>query len=142
MKERKHMDLERLKHDLKRYEGLKLKPYRDTVGKWTIGVGRNLTDVGISHEEAEMLLVHDIKRAQEAAQRIVPAFIYLNDVRQDVLINMVFNMGAARFRGFKKMLSAIEEGDTERVASEMLDSRWARQVDARATELAERYRTG
>ncbi len=55
----------KLIEQLKRHEGVKLKPYFCTQGKCTIGVGRNLEDVGISEEEAEMLLINDIERATD-----------------------------------------------------------------------------
>ena len=57
------LDLDALRSELRRDEGVRLKPYRDTVGKITIGVGRNLTDVGITPDEADVLLDHDIAAA-------------------------------------------------------------------------------
>uniref|UniRef100_A0A7V2F643 Lysozyme n=1 Tax=Rhodothermus marinus TaxID=29549 RepID=A0A7V2F643_RHOMR len=133
---------ERLRRMLIVHEGLRLKPYRDAVGKLTIGYGRNLEDVGISLEEAELMLEHDLDRAIQAAKEVVPGFDVLDEVRQAVLVNMAFNIGRAGLASFKRMRAALALGDFERAASEMLDSLWARQVGRRAQELAEMMRTG
>lgn len=134
------MNLERLKSDLVRHEGLRLKPYLDTVGKLTIGVGRNLTDNGISSEEAIYLLDNDIAE-RLADPRLHGILEGHDDVRQEVLINMSF-MGVEKLLGFKKMLIALRDRDYDEAANQMLDSRWARQVKGRAVELAKRMKTG
>jgi len=82
----------KLTEQLTRHEGLRLKPYADTVGKLTIGVGRNLDDVGITEDEALMMLENDIKIARDELLSHFPAFNSLHDARLDCLINMVFNM--------------------------------------------------
>jgi len=125
-----------------KHEGLRLKPYRDTVGKLTIGVGRNLDDMGITREEAIFLLENDIARAETDLHRAFLWFPLRNKVRKIVLINMVFNLGMTRFRMFKKLIRAIEDRDWERAAKEMLNSRWAKQVGRRASELAQMMRSG
>ena len=136
------MDRYRTKQMIKRHEGLRLKPYRDTVGKLTIGYGRNLEDVGISLEEAELMLEHDLDRAIQAAREVIPGFDELDEVRQAVLVDMAFNLGRAGLGGFRRCRAALALGDFERAASEMLDSLWARQVGRRAEELAEMMRSG
>jgi len=136
------MDRYRIKQMLKRHEGLRLKPYRDTVGKLTIGYGRNLEDDGISLEEAELMLENDLDRAVKAARDVVAGFDELDEVRQAVLVDMAFNLGRAGLASFQKMRAALALGDFERAAAEMLDSLWARQVGRRARELAEMMRTG
>lgn len=125
-------------------EGLRLKPYRDTVGKLTIGIGRNLDDVGISKDEAFYLLENDIQRAIQDATDIfgTSAWLSLDEVRQAVILDMLFNLGKSRFLTFKKFIQAVKEKDFERAAEEMLDSRWARQVKKRAERLAYMMRTG
>lgn len=130
-----------LKDMLVRHEGLRLKPYRDTVGKLTIGVGRNLDDNGISAEEAMLMLDADIVDHSREAQKL-PVFVKLDMVRQDVLIDMTFNLGLPRLQGFKKFLAALEARDWPQAAKEMLDSKWATQVGSRATELARMIETG
>lgn len=119
-----------------RHEGLKLKPYKDTVGKWTIGVGRNLDDVGLTENEARYLLENDLGRIRAELDDALPWWRALDDPRQTVLLNMAFNLGLTRLMGFTKFLHALSHGDYERAAGEMLDSTWAKQVHRRAVELA------
>jgi len=124
-----------------KHEGLRLKPYKDTVGKLTIGYGRNLDDIGISHTEAEFLLENDIAHALSAA-KTYPWFSSLSEVRQAVIIDMIFNLGNTGFSKFKATHAAIEEGDYNLAAEHMLDSRWASQVGRRAHEDAQMMRSG
>ena len=119
------------------HEGVRLKPYRDTVGKLTIGVGRNLDDVGISHDEAMMLLDHDIDRALGGGAATWPWFADLAPARQIVLVDMAFNLGIGGLKRFRRMLAALEAGDHATAAGQMLDSVWAHQVGARARRLAQ-----
>ncbi len=131
-----------LSEDLERDEGLRLKPYTDTVGKLTIGIGRNLDDVGISEVEARMMLQEDIRRAGKALDSRLPWWRTMADERQDVLLNMAFNLGIGRLLGFKDALAKMQAKDWAGAASELLDSTWAKQVGARATRLAEQMRRG
>lgn len=121
---------------LLRHEGMALKPYRDTIGKLTIGCGRNLDDVGISKAEAMILLEHDALIAIGGARGLVPMFDLLTRPRQLALIDMAFNLGSGRLAKFHDMLKAISLGDYSGAAAEMLDSKWAEQVGNRAHELA------
>ena len=127
---------------LKRHEGVKLKPYIDTVGKLTIGIGRNLDDVGISMIEAEFMLKHDIQAAEFELHHALPFARVMDGVRHDALVNMVFNMGINRFLKFKKTIAYLENAQYDEAATEMLDSKWANQVGYRAIELSEQIRTG
>ena len=124
-------------------EGLRLKPYRDTVGKLTIGVGRNLDDVGISEDEALYLLNNDIKKAKEDVKKVFGEMFYeLDSIRQAVLIDMMFNLGLPRFLTFRKFIQAVKEKDFKKASIEMLNSRWATQVKKRAERLSYMMRTG
>lgn len=127
---------------LKVHEGLKLKPYQDTVGKLTIGYGRNLDDNGISELEASMLLMNDAYDAWDTAERLVSMWASLNEVRQSVLAEMVFNLGETRLRGFKRVLEAVDALRYGDAAKEMRSSLWATQVGHRAETLAKRMATG
>lgn len=128
--------------DLKRDEGMRLRPYRDTVGKLTIGYGRNLDDRGITAEEAEMMLQHDLATAERECAISFDWFAALDDARQSVLVNMAFNLGLSRLRGFGVMLACVREGDYAQAAEEMLRSKWAKQVGGRADRLAAQMRYG
>jgi lysozyme len=131
-----------LEEQLERDEGLRLRPYRDSVGKLTIGVGRNLDDVGISHDEAMALLANDIKNAQGQIERELPWAEGLDPVRHAALVNMCFNLGIGRLGGFVNFLVALQAGDYKRASIEMLNSLWARQVGPRAERLALQIETG
>lgn len=125
-----------------RDEGLKLRPYRDTVGKLTIGVGRNLDDVGISEAEARVLLASDILHAQRMLEQSYPWYVGLNDARRGALINMTFNMGIAGLATFRQFLVALSSGEYASAARHMLDSKWAEQVGSRAQRLAIQVESG
>lgn len=118
-----------------RHEGLRLKPYLDTAGKLTIGVGRNLDDKGITHAEAIALLDKDIADATNDCLHAFPWFADLTQERQWVIVSMVFNMGLAGVQKFKRMIGYLELGDYAGAAKEMRESRWAKQVGVRADEL-------
>ena len=127
--------------DLKRDEGFKSKPYKDTVGKLTIGYGRNLDDVGISQREAEELLRYDVT----VANRELLSFSWYDDLttnRKRALINMMYNLGFTKFRKFKKMIAAFEREDYYGAAYEATNSKWATQVGVRASRIEALIRQG
>jgi len=140
------MNIDRLMNILIRHEGLRLKPYCDKTGrefrspeecgKLTIGVGRNLEDRGITEEEAMFLLYNDVMNVIDDVRDTIPFFNDLDSVRQEVVVNMAFNLGIGGLLDFVRMLDALQEGDYKRAAKEMLDSLWAKQVKRRAEELA------
>jgi lysozyme len=128
---------------LKRDEGERLKPYRCTAGKLTIGVGRNLEDVGITKEESDYLLANDISRVTVEITRHLPWALKLDDARFSVILSMVFQMGMGGVRNFRKFLNALQMGDYTKASIEMMDSKWAQHDSpARAKRLAEVMRTG
>src|SRR3990167_4486964 len=86
----------RLKEELKRDEDNKQFPYEDTVGKLTIGVGHNLTDLGLPPQIVDALLDLDIHQAARDVHAIYPEWETLSDARQRVLLNMSFNLGRTR----------------------------------------------
>lgn len=130
-----------LENMLIRHEGLKLKPYRCTAGKLTIGVGRNIEDNGITEVEARMMLRNDIEVSRSPLLKL-KWFTELNPARQDVVINMVFNLGLSRFLKFKKTIAFLQDKQWENASIEMLNSSWAKQVGNRAQELAAIIVTG
>lgn len=130
-----------LKDWIKAHEGFRSKPYLDTVGKTTIGWGRNLSDNGISNEEAELMLDNDIENCQKELSSFDWYYSQPLHVR-DALINMCFNLGLPRLLGFKRMIAALEKKDYTTAAAEALDSRWAKQVGQRAKDVACMMREG
>lgn len=123
-------------------EGERSKPYVDTVGKITIGIGRNLTDNGLSPDEIEFLFRNDANRVEAELTHAFAWFPTLDTIRQRVLLDMNFNLGISRLRLFIEMLAAVEIGDYARAADEMLQSHWAKQVGRRAIRLAAMMRDG
>lgn len=126
---------------IKRHEGYSRTVYRCTANRQTIGFGRNLDDVGISREEAEWLLNRDIDRAI-ASLRTEPYWLDLSDVRQAVLIDMVFNLGWAGFAKFARLRMALRRKDWDAAANEMRDSQWFKQVGTRSQRLMVMMRSG
>lgn len=137
---------------LRRHEGLRLKPYNDTEGVRTIGYGHNMSAVsdeartryethGITEQEAETLLRLDVTRAVDACMQY-KWFDELDDIRKCVVINMMFNLGAVRFAKFKNMIMMLDAQNYSVAASQMVASKWYKQVKLRAHELVQQMRTG
>lgn len=127
---------------IKRDEGWRSHPYRDSVGKITIGYGRNLDDVGISQEEGDVLLANDKKAAVVALEATLPWVMELDEIRKGVLLAMTFNMGIGGLQQFKDMLAKTKAGDYAGASQAMLNSKWAQQVGARAQRLAVQMESG
>lgn len=136
------MNKTKLAEQLKKHEGLRLKPYTDTVGKLTLGIGRNLEDKGITEREALFMLSNDVDYFYNQLNKNLTWFKLLDDARQNVLVNMAFNLGIRGLLTFKMTLSLIEYGDYDNAATEMLNSVWAYQVGQRAIELSKQMATG
>jgi len=132
----RQMDLTQVRKRLIEHEGIKLKPYHCTAGKLTIGVGRNLDDRGISQATATQMLEEDIDIVLDELKRAVPSWSNLAWNYQEALVDLAFNMGVPKLMMFVKMLGAIEAGDGDKAASELLDSRYAQQVGQRAQNIA------
>lgn len=125
-----------------KHEGRRLKPYRCSQGKLTIGYGRNLDDNGISEAEAMNMLDNDILETIESLQINYSWFRILDSVRADAIMDMCYQLGFPTLNKFKKMIAAIHSEDFEEAAVQALDSRWARQTPVRANEIAYMIRTG
>lgn len=120
------MNIDKLKESIYKYEGCELKPYKCPKGKSTIGFGRNLQDRGITFQEANTLLENDLELVKNQLNHSLPFFKFLDDVRQNVLIEMAYNMGTPKLLEFKNTLKYIENKDYEKASVEMLDSQWHR----------------
>lgn len=125
-----------------RHEGLELKPYRCTSNKLTIGIGRNLDDVGITEDEAKYLLMNDLARIAKQVAKMMPWSADLSPPRYNALLNFVFNVGIGTALKFENAMAALKVSDFDTAAAELLNSRWSTQVGKRAQELAEQIRTG
>lgn len=123
-------------------EGERLRPYTDTVGKITIGVGRNLTDNGISESECEILLQNDLDAASRGLDAWNSWTGALNEPRRAAMLDLVFNLGTARLATFTTFLGLMEAGAYDKAADDLLATLYAKQVGERATQNAQIIRTG
>ena len=131
-----------LKEELTRDEGKRLEPYKDSEGHLTIGVG-HLMDSPLSERAVDVILDDDIAEAEADLDRIFPTWRDdLTDNRQRALLNMTFNLGGTRLRGFRKMWVAINMEDWKDAAAEALDSKWALQVGPRSQRIASMLEDG
>lgn len=134
--------------DLKHDEGCKTVAYQDTLGIWTVGVGHAHVAEGTvwTMEECDAQLAADIAHAEALLDANAPWWKSLDDARQDVMVNLCFNMGwgngSSGLSSFKNTLKAIEDGDYAKAAAGLLASKWAKQVKSRATRLATQMETG
>lgn len=136
------MNRDDLRSMLVLHEGLRLKPYKCTAGKVTIGVGRNLDDRGITQAEAFALLENDIDEVCRELDQVWPWWRQMTDARQQVLADMCFNLGLGRLKGFVNTIAAMKAGEYDKAADGMLASLWASQVGTRAQRLARMMREG
>ena len=136
------MNLARLYARLTLDEDRRKRLYQCSAGKWSIGVGRNLEDRGLRDDEIDLLLANDVAEAAGECRRLLRNFDSLCEVRQEVLVNMMFNLGYTRLAGFKKMVAAVLAGNWAEAATQMLDSKWAEQVGERAQRLSKAMHKG
>ncbi len=140
----------KLVEELRFDEGVRYVPYRDTKGIPTVGIGHNLQAAPLpagwtyplTDAQVDTLLQSDLANVYSDLNRDLPWWTDLNDVRQRVIANMMFNLGSNKLLGFKNTLAAMRQGAYADAASGMLNSAWASQVGARAQRLAQMMRTG
>ena len=133
--------MSKLIEQLKAHEGFRSKPYKCTADKLTIGYGLNL-DAGIDGELAEIILNYQIQKVKSSLDKFSWYASIDSEQRKDVIVNMAFNLGVAGVCKFIKMINAISLHDYHQATTEMLDSKWAKQVGNRSVELAEQMRSG
>ena len=131
---------------LKRDEGVRQVAYQDSLGLWTIGVGRLIdgrrVGAGLRIKEIEQMLLNDIADREQALRLSLPWFDSLDEVRQAVLVNMAFQLGVVGLLQFKDTLNRVREGDYAGAAAAMLQSKWASQTPERAKRVAKQMETG
>ena len=129
-----------IKEMIQRHEGYRPYVYYDSLGFPTAGYGHAfLPKSPISHDVAVLLFEEDFCRAKRDYDKLK---LDLDPVRRGVVLDMLFNLGLPRFRGFRDMISALMRDDYETAADEMLDSLWSDQVKGRSQKLANMMRTG
>lgn len=128
--------------DLRIDEGKRLRLYRCSAGKVSIGYGRNIEDNGISDDEAEYMLSNDLRRCLVELDRAFPWWRDLTVQQQRGLANLAFNLGMPKLKEFKLMLRALQNHDANAASAQALNSLWAKQVGARAHRVAAMLRAG
>ena len=113
-----------------------LKPYPDSVGKITIGIGHNLTDDGLTLNQVEGIFHDDLPEAQDDLQRVLPWTVALSPARHEVFVELVFNLGITDLSQFHTFLNLAQAGDWDHASADLMTTKWASQVKSRAVELA------
>lgn len=134
-----------LRSQLRRDEGEVLYAYQDSLGYWTIGVGRLIDSRkggGISKEESACLLENDINAKYTELKKHIPWITSLDIARQGVLVNMAFQLGINGLLQFRNTLEHVKQGKYIEASILMLDSLWAKQTPNRAKRLSEQMKTG
>jgi len=134
-----------LKKQLLRDEGVVKHAYRDHLGYLTIGVGFLIDERrGGAMPDAviDFWLDYEIDQRRNALKSILPFFNALDEVRQDALVNMAYQLGVNGLLGFNRTLHYLQRGDYELAAKEALDSNWAKQTPERAARIAKQIATG
>ena len=145
------MNIDRLRKQLEVDEGCKHEVYLDHLGLPTHGIGHLIIEsdpeygqpVGtpVSDERVKECFELDIESVQLDCKRLYDDFDELPDEAQEIIANMIFNMGLSRMRGFRGMKAGVDARDWNKAADEMVDSRWYRQVTNRAERLVKRMRS-
>jgi lysozyme len=125
---------------IKKHEGFRKRMYKDSVGVPTLGYGFNLETIELPRPVADLWLSFEVDKLEDKLEQF-HWYNNLDPVRQDVILDMAYNLGVDGLLGFKKMIKALENKKYNQAAREMLDSKWAKQVGNRATELAAIMRT-
>ena len=128
-----------LEQMIERHEGCRLTPYLDSLGVQTIGIGHNLQRP-FSRKAIEQQFRDDLNETINDCTHAFPWFTELSKYRQWAMVDLCFNLGLTRLLGFKKFLKAMELGDYETAANELLDSLLAKQLKTRVRELADLIR--
>jgi lysozyme len=132
-----------IKAMIKRHEGVRYKPYKDSVGLWTVGVGHligNGKSPGpyegktLSEQEVNDIFEKDYAFHKEAAKK-APGWSKANDTQKAALVDLTYNMGPSWHKKFKNTAKKMEEGDFHGASEELKNSKWYTQVGKRAVEI-------
>ena len=144
------MNIERLREQLEIDEGVKYEIYKDHLGYPTFGIGHLILDsdaehgqdtgTAVSEERVAEAFEADLVSVLSDCESLYGDFGDLPEDAQEIIANMIFNMGRPRLSKFKGMKRGVDARDWNAAADEMVDSAWYRQVPNRAKRLVERMR--
>lgn len=137
-------------------EGIKLKPYKDTRGIWSIGIGHNikadpamnaqlqhLLTSGITIDQARTIFLHDVKTAEIALDLHIPWWRTMDDVRQDVFLNICFNVGCGELLTWHHFLAYSQQKQYTSAGKELAGTQpWMSQVKSRGARLSKQFSSG
>ena len=145
------MNLEKLREELERDEGVKYEVYNDHLGLATFGIGHLIIDsdpeygasVGteVGDYRVKEAFEEDVQNVLTDCEKLYVQWEHLPEEVQLIIANMMFNMGRTRLSKFKGMKAGVDSRDWNKAADEMVDSVWYRQVTNRADRLVERMRS-
>ena len=145
------MNIEQLRKELERDEGVKYEVYLDHLGYPTLGIGHLITDddpecgasVGtkVDSDRVQEAFEADVETVLSDCERLYVQFEHLPEEVKLIIANMMFNMGYTRLSKFKGMKRCVDARDWEWAADEMVDSKWYKQVNKRADRLVVRMRS-
>lgn len=137
------MNRQSLINSLIEHEGIRNLPYEDSLGFLTIAIGHKIDSIPLSPAAMQMILEDDIAYTEAQLHKVIPYWHeFLTAERQNVILEMAFQLGAKGVKNFKLMWIAIKAEDFDTAAIEMIDSQWSKQTPKRAEALAERMREG
>ena len=144
------MDIEKLRKQLEIDEGVKYEIYNDHLGLATFGIGHLVIPddeeygkplgTRISEERVRECFDRDVQSVLRDCKLLYKDFDELPEEVQQIVANMMFNMGYGRLSKFKGMKAGVDAKDWNKAADEMIDSRWYKQVTNRAQRLVDRMR--
>ena len=145
------MNIDQLRKELERDEGVKYEVYHDHLGYPTFGIGHLITDddpecgasVGtkVDSDRVQEAFETDVETVLSDCERLYVQFEHLPEEVKLIVANMMFNMGYTRLSKFKGMKRCVDARDWEWAADEMVDSKWYKQVTRRADRLVVRMRS-
>lgn len=136
------MDEVKLKKLLTLHEARKKYPYQDTVGKWTCGIGHNLTDNGLPEHVIDLLYEHDMDQVKADLTETFPWWEDMDEVRQMAMCDLCFNLGITKLSKFKNTLKYLYHKDYEKAADNLMESLWYKQVKSRGKRIVYMIRSG
>ena len=135
---------------IKKHEGVRTRPYKDSLGLWTVGVGHLIGDGKslppewnreFTKEEVNALFLKDYEKHKEMAMK-TPGWSKANETGQAAMIDLAFNMGGSWYKKFPATSKALEAGDFEKAADNLKDSKWYQQVKSRGVTIVDMIRNG
>lgn len=145
-----HMNLDNLRKQLEIDEGVVYKVYLDHLGYPTFGIGHLIresdpehgepVDTPVSEDRVVEAFEQDVQSVLSDCNKLYGDFEDLPEEAQEIIANMMFNLGYPRLSKFKGMKQGVDTRDWNKAADEMIDSNWYRQVGARAQRLVDRMR--